>query len=67
MIKIAITQPDLQKMVEEKVSSLRQQVSIGVQQADRGEFTEFTAEDIIQRETRTLQSQSDSPGRNRSF
>ena len=86
MIKIAITQPDLQKMVEEKVSSgeydspedvvaaaltlmqdddmlppdqlelLRQQINIGAQQADRGEFAEFTAEDIIQRETKALQS-----------
>jgi len=86
MIKIAITQPDLQKMVETKVSSgeydspeevvaaaltlmqdddmlppdqlesLRQQINIGAQQADRGEFATFTAEDIILRETKTLQS-----------
>ena len=92
MIQIAITRPELQKLVEEKVSNgeydspedvvaaalalmqdddqlsheqfewLRHEIDIGVQAADRGEFVEFTAEDIIRQGTKKLQARRERNG-----
>jgi len=37
-------------LTEEDIAELRREVQLGIEQADRGEFSPFTAEDIIRQE-----------------
>ena len=46
----------------EQLEWLRQEIGIGMQQAARGEFVEFTAEDIIRQETKKLQARRERNG-----
>ena len=34
-------------LVEEDIEELRREVALGIEQADRGQFSQFTAEEII--------------------
>ena len=43
----AESETDLSAEQKDKLSALRAEIAIGVEQADRNEFVEFTAEDII--------------------
>jgi antitoxin ParD1/3/4 len=36
-----------EKLTDEDIAELRREVQLGIDQADRGEFVEFTAEQII--------------------
>ncbi len=41
----------------DKVAELRAKVQVGIEQADRGEFVEFTAEDVISEGRKRLAAQ----------
>lgn len=39
-----------EELTDEDIEQLRREVQLGIDQADRGEFSPFTAEDIIRQE-----------------
>jgi len=41
-----------------KISSLRREVQRGIEQADRGQFVDFTAEQIVERRSCTAKTES---------
>ena len=47
-----------ENLPSEELAELRGEIMKGANQADRGEFVEFTAEDIIREETRRLSSRN---------
>jgi len=49
MINAALASLHQDELSEAEIEDLRAEVDVGIAQADRGEFVEFTAEDIIAR------------------
>ena len=47
MIQVAYQQ---EMMTDEDIEEIRREVALGIQQADRGEFSEFSIEEIISQE-----------------
>jgi antitoxin ParD1/3/4 len=48
---------DEESLTAEEIEELRKEIAIGIEQADRGEFVEFTAKDIQAEGRRILRSQ----------